>query len=573
MPKRVRLHISPLNPELLPAVLPPPVLATVSGISYHTIQTFTERNYGYVELPAMEAEKIQKKLNGSILKGSKMRVEKARPEKKEKIPKEGDPQTQEDETDKTTRKSGRKRKREDGVLPGFELPKERKVKRGWTEPLTESRDKKVKKGRKDAKDSKAKKAKLRPSSFREKPECLFRTKLPLNKERVDDSKLAPQHKPKKRKDGIANREATVHEFSNTTKHAGFLRDNQALSGKTAVSEYIEGKGWVDKDGKIVEQAVTSSKRRSSLQIDKPANQKESSSLGLKSSKLKSIEEHPTKKTPDKPIEETDETSSSGVSSSSEDDDESNKDENLASEPNMTKPAIQKPFQSSASATSLTNDINKKENNAATSSATSNSSPPPITSVTLTPTQPSPNVHPREALFKRPQSTSTTPRKPNLEVQTSFSFFDPDPDPNPDNPTLHHPIPQTPFTAQDTQQRRMRSAAPTPDTAAPGKAGFGPLWGINENENENEDGEQDEDGEEETENEVDKKNKKVLQANENDRKEKGKVEGDADGERESAFVKWFWEHRGENNRAWKRRRREAGKEKRQRENRQRGKDVV
>lgn len=39
--------------------------------------------------------------------------------------------------------------------------------------------------------------------------------------------------------------------------------------------------------------------------------------------------------------------------------------------------------------------------------------------------------------------------------------------------------------------------------------------------------------------------------------------------ESDFANWFWENRGENNRAWKRRRREAAKEKRQRENRQRG----
>lgn len=39
--------------------------------------------------------------------------------------------------------------------------------------------------------------------------------------------------------------------------------------------------------------------------------------------------------------------------------------------------------------------------------------------------------------------------------------------------------------------------------------------------------------------------------------------------ESEFAKWFWENRGDNNRAWKRRRREAVKEKRQRENRQRG----
>lgn len=42
-----------------------------------------------------------------------------------------------------------------------------------------------------------------------------------------------------------------------------------------------------------------------------------------------------------------------------------------------------------------------------------------------------------------------------------------------------------------------------------------------------------------------------------------------GRQESDFAKFFWENRGDNNRAWKRRAREAKKEKRQRENRLRG----
>lgn len=44
--------------------------------------------------------------------------------------------------------------------------------------------------------------------------------------------------------------------------------------------------------------------------------------------------------------------------------------------------------------------------------------------------------------------------------------------------------------------------------------------------------------------------------------KGKAE-------ESEFQKWFWENRGETNRAWKKRRKVVSKEKRQRENRKRG----
>jgi hypothetical protein len=39
--------------------------------------------------------------------------------------------------------------------------------------------------------------------------------------------------------------------------------------------------------------------------------------------------------------------------------------------------------------------------------------------------------------------------------------------------------------------------------------------------------------------------------------------------DSEFTKWFWENRGDNNRAWKKRRRDAAKEQRQRENRRKG----
>jgi hypothetical protein len=39
--------------------------------------------------------------------------------------------------------------------------------------------------------------------------------------------------------------------------------------------------------------------------------------------------------------------------------------------------------------------------------------------------------------------------------------------------------------------------------------------------------------------------------------------------ETEFTKWFWENRGDNNRAWKKRRRDAAKEQRQRDNRKKG----
>lgn len=35
-----------------------------STISYHTIDIFPEKNYGYIELPEIEADKLRRKLNG-----------------------------------------------------------------------------------------------------------------------------------------------------------------------------------------------------------------------------------------------------------------------------------------------------------------------------------------------------------------------------------------------------------------------------------------------------------------------------------------------------------------------------
>ena len=151
------------------------------------------------------------------------------------------------------------------------------------------------------------------------------------------------------------------------------------------------------------------------------------------------------------------------------------------------------------------------------------------------------VHPLEALFKRPNNAAShTPKKPNLEVSTSFRFFDPDVDEGESQALL---IPQTPFTQQDIRQRRQRSAAPTPDTAAPGKT-FGDVWAGTSDVSDRDDDDEDEDA------------------------AAGKTEDSKKEKLESEFSKWFWEHRGETNRAWKRRRREAAKDKRQKDNKAR-----
>ena len=123
-------------------------------------------------------------------------------------------------------------------------------------------------------------------------------------------------------------------------------------------------------------------------------------------------------------------------------------------------------------------------------------------------------------------------------------------------------PRTPATQSDIRNRRQRSAAPTPDTAMPGKS----FWGNRRSESleagDLSDGGLPTLGEEET-----------IGAGREDDEEKVEGNGPGKGEEtkgeESAFAKEFWEKRGERNRAVKRRVREAKKEKRQMENKRRG----
>ena len=69
-----RLHITPFDPDLLRIILPSAILPTAKDISYHSLQTFPEQRYGFVNLPAADADKIRKKLNGATLRGAKVRI-------------------------------------------------------------------------------------------------------------------------------------------------------------------------------------------------------------------------------------------------------------------------------------------------------------------------------------------------------------------------------------------------------------------------------------------------------------------------------------------------------------------
>lgn len=542
MPESKRLHISPLTPSLLPLVVPKAIVPFASNISYHTIQSSPERNYGYVTLPTMEADRIQKKLNGSILKGSKMRVGEARPEKSKRKLEDDGAEAAEAPASKKVRKEKTKLKGEEGVLPGVELPKQRKVKRGWTEPEAPVKSKRSSKVAKD----KEKKPKSKPSSFTDKPELLFKTTVPPNAAPLQDEKK----KSKKRKKGESGRNVIVHEFSNTTKQPAFLRDSQAVNGKKPTSEYVEGKGWVDEEGNVVEAESKTRRTRSNgnqriaeaeitEKVKPPKKPKvEVPAIGLSTSTNTS----PT-------LLHEDETSSSGSSSNSASD--TDNDEARQAPPGTTSPLDASPSSSTPASPPQVSRL---------SITRSSATPPPINADPSPP--PTSDPHPLEALFKRPRaaaSASTPLKKPNLEVTTKFSFFDPDVEEAPLT-GVGLLAPQTPFTRRDLNERGQRSAAPTPDTAMPGKS----FWAREDDDGDvsgpegmegyhlpvlGEDLEEDGDsiGGEEAENKKDKGGE----------------------EEENAFAKEFWQNRGQNNRNTKRRMREAKKEKRRAENTKRG----
>ncbi|KAJ5180410.1 Nucleotide-binding alpha-beta plait [Penicillium capsulatum] len=478
-----RLHITPLTADLLPSVLPASLRAAATDISFHTIPTFPENNYGYITLPNMEAEKIKKKLNGSILKGKKFKIESARPSKRQRN------EEAESEPAPAEKKKSKKRKSDDQVLEGYELPSDRKVKRGWTEPSGSKKEK----GRSEKKNKKEKKEKPQPKSkYTEKPECLFRTTVPPNRssESADDKNA----KKKKKKSS----ESVVHEFGKTMSHPSFLRSTGDGSAPTAT--FDEEKGWVDATG-AVKEPPSQKARKHDYRPGQVAGTK------LKGSGKSSNRKAKTP-TPASSSESEDWTSSSGSS-----------DESSDSESEATTVAPASSTEDSASAP-----------NAATDDAESEAAQDAEGK----------EVHPLEALFKR-SAPAESQDQPAPNADTGFSFFENgDIESENEAPPAEPQTPFTPFTKRDLQVRGLRSAAPTPDTGLPSRQR---QWAEEDME----------DDDVSIESPVSKSRGLDLGL----------------GKEETEFAKWFWENRGENNRAWKKRRRDVAKEQRQRENRKKG----
>ncbi|KAI3398379.1 hypothetical protein diail_9471 [Diaporthe ilicicola] len=555
-----RLHIAPLHPELLKVIVPQAALSKARAISYHTLQAFPERPYGFIELLSTDAEKIKNKLNGAVLKGVKIRVEAARPDN---MPKP-DPDALVEaaagaDSDRKPKKSKsdkreKKRKRNPQEIVGIELEEGRKVKRGWTVTPDEAKAKKkkekerdraksksddAKKEKKDKKD-KRKRRKDAESEYTDGPECLVKTQIPPNKRDAvtGDGQAVETKKPKKHN----KHEVVVHEFENTTRFPTYFKASKGASGSATKCDFVDGKGWVDSDGNVVE------KVKSTRPKDLPKTQVEK----------KTVAEH-------------DDTTSSSGSSSEEEEDESEDEENAAAlkqKQKVVNPGLKSLALDTATIAGL-------ESPPGSGRPKSSSSAKSLT-IKIPPATPSSSkVHPLEALYKRQQPGDTAVKADNAGDQP-FSFFggeDVEEEEDGigqsrvmDGPQAEHDEtssqaglsqgkqpPMTPFSKQDFEWRGMRSAAPTPDTAHPSR--YSRIWPLRD-ERETSPG--------------------IAEGEEHDDMEMDRPRGmapDSTGEGEPTnpstdFPKWFYENRSDLNRSWMRRRKAAAKQKRYRENKAR-----
>ncbi|CAG9999189.1 unnamed protein product [Clonostachys byssicola] len=535
-----RLHITPFDPDLLNIVVPASIRPSARNVSYHTVETFPERRFGFVDLPAADAEKLKNKLNGSVLKGTKMRIQEAVPEVRIE-PGGFDPEAKKKKKDKKSKErsedkaegSSKKRKRDDNVVRGVLLT-DRKVQRGWTE-APDYKQKKQKRKEKGDKDKVKEKKTRTKSKYTEREECLLKTTVPPDamKNLPED---AVQDKRRKKKKG-GDREFTVHEFEKTTKFPSFLKTSNSAESRKAATEFVEGKGWVDEDGDVVE-AAKATKPAPKAPKKAPAKPKE------------------------EPIEDSDdETSSSGTSSDDTSDDDSEEEEETKKEDvDMSEDAKLGGSEAEAEpAPQFTTPKSASTANRPTSSGSVGSLKLQIPA-TKTPPQ---EVHPLEALYKKKKPEDDTSGTP-AQASEPFTFFgdnDEEEDEDEDDGAADDsdermdrstPMPMTPYTRQDLEERIIRSAAPTPDTAHPSR--MRNIWGaLHKN---------DEDMDEEMDG-----------ADEEDDDENGQASAAAGPRDAGDFQSWFWENRGDLNRSWMKRRKMAAKEKRHRENKTRASKAV
>lgn len=548
-----RLHIAPLDPSLVKVIVPAAVLPNARHISYHTTQTFPDRPFGFVELPTADADKIKKKLNGATLRGSKIRIELARADNMPKPSPEAleDPLSKNSKTAKKQKKD-RKRKRDHNEIAGIELEEGRKVKRGWTvtpeeaqaqkekEQIEERKQRKSKKADKDSKKDrkdkeKRKKRKAPESIYSGVPECLVKTQLPPNKLDIVDSTAGDDKKKSKK---YKTREVVVHEFEKNTKFPTFLKSSAtAPASDKEETTFVKGKGWVDDSGKVVEEV------KSTRPTEFPKMVVETTQII-------------------QPKEALNDDTSSSEDNSSSDDESDEEEEDKKKDENQPSPA--KGLSLKTESTTAPQSPPAAAPTEAISAVPESASSPKSLTINIPPTTPTSGpsqVHPLEALYKRPKEGQAATTTKTTEAEP-FSFFggyeEDDEEENglgeeaidhhaSDDDQLEVPgqasqAPMTPYTERDMEWRNLRSAAPTPDTAHPSRISrFWPLKGDNPF-----------------------GSSSLQEEDEEDNEDAPKGASDPNTD----FQGWFWEHRGDLNRAWKKRRKLAAKEKRYRDNKAR-----
>ena len=537
----IRLYIAPFDDSLLKTYLRPSVLSLARNTSFHTLQNFPEKPFGYVELPKMEADKVRKKLNGTILKGKKVKIEEAKPNKSKRKVGEAEEETSAHKSTPTKRP---KTKEAQGVLPGIEVEDRRKIKRGWTEPVDQS----SKKSRTKEKDEKKNDKESQPSKYTQEPEMLFRTRR--HPQSTNDATSEGKNKKTKAKKKEKKSKAILHEFENRK-----VLPNQPIGTKNdrKSHEYIDGKGWVDSDDNVIEVEKKSRRHKSSTE---DLTTKESTSQSKTQVELPATQDESIVIEPEQPTH-----------------DQSKAEKRKKREERNAKKAAERTER---------NDELENETPLSTSNLSSRQDSQNWTA----------SASALETLYKRrgvssittplslPSSTKTSPMKPPpINTKAGFGFGFTNDNDDDENEAGDQVPPLTPFSREERDIRSIRSAAPTPDTAAIGRR-----FSFSFMDDEIDDSD---DSDDSNDNEIKAKTKDddvKLDAHESDdddhttRKLRGTDDVHADGrdqveKEESGFSKWFWENRGDNNREWKKRRREALKGKRQRENRRIGRTVV
>ncbi|OBT44602.1 hypothetical protein VE00_05809 [Pseudogymnoascus sp. WSF 3629] len=517
-----RLHITPFNASLMAAIVPPSLAPKARNISFHTLQAFPEKEYGFVDLPTEEAVKIKRKLKGALLRGKKIAIEEARGEKAWGEAIDGG-EGAEEEGKKKKEKSSKKRKRHEEPMKGAEVL-DRQIKRGWTDP------KATKKAAKEnrMKEGKDKKKEREKSKYTTEAECLFRTTLPPTIAAALPAKgIEGVVVDKERRKRKAGKDVTLHEFAKTEKFATFLRQKSTRGNAKVAVEFVEGKGWVDENGEVVEGEPKKSNHNDDV-LKKIA----------KDNKVRLPPAEPVEKSESEDdadtsmqdaVAEVSDTSSSGSSSEDEEDDVSEPEsENEAEAQSSNSP--DQPVTSAAPSIPPSHGL------------TISIPPPPG----LKPKETA-SIHPLKELYGRRDPGANPSEAP---AASSFTFFGDgnNSDVDEDDEVDDFVAPMTPFTTQEFSSRGQRSAAPTPDTAHPMRKHFS--WPA----------EEEEEGDFNT---ADSPTRKAGGSGEVDPNAKEETDPNQD------FQKWFYEHRGETNRAWKKRQKEVKKEVRQRENRKRG----